>query len=752
MMKLSPSLLALAIAATFIGNAPALLANDYESNKTLVNFDDDFNSDINNDEYGDDFDDTLEDFYGDEDFVSIATGNKVLISKAPSVATVITAEQIQRMGALTVAEALENVPGLHVYPSPFNRLNNSFSIRGIHTDQNPQILFLINGLPIREEYTGARPQTFKMPIHSVARIEVIRGPGSAVYGADAYSGVINVITHELTQLSGAHYGASYGSFNSSNAWYQNSFSLSTVNIGFALETLKSDGDKDRIMTRDLQSVFDDVIGTSSSLSPTSLNTKFNILDFRVSAESNDLKANFWYWNNKDAGQGAGAAQAIDPTGLQDTSIYQFDASYDWKISTWDTSIRYDFYKMEDKAQFSVLPPGAILPIGEDGNLDLAAPVGIGLFVDGYLGNPQPEEKLNLLDFTAISNDFDEHKIRIGMGVSQRKLTAREEKNFGPGVIDTVRLAELFANGELMVIDGTLTDLTNTPYIFIKDVERTNLYLSFQDQWKFANDWELTTGIRFDDYDDFGSTINPRVALVWEMSQKTTTKLLYGRAFRAPAFDTLYAINNPVGLGNPNLEPETIDTVEFTVNQHLRDNLTWSFNLYAYESNDLIEFVPDQGTTTTTAQNEKNQQGYGFESELEWQNSLGLWQFNYSWQHSEDKDTGIETSLAPQQLFHALYSQQISEKVSFNAKLNWVGQRDRELGDLRPELDNYSILDVAIHWALDAEQTWKLSLIGKNILDENAYEPSHPLVPDVLGPISDYPIQGSSFYLQIAKKM
>ena len=96
-MKLSPSLLALAIAATFIGHAPALLANDYESNKTLVNFDDDFDSDINNDEYGDDFDDTLEYFYGDEDFVSIATGNKVLISKAPSVATVITAEQIQQM-------------------------------------------------------------------------------------------------------------------------------------------------------------------------------------------------------------------------------------------------------------------------------------------------------------------------------------------------------------------------------------------------------------------------------------------------------------------------------------------------------------------------------------------------------------------------------------------------------------------------------------------------------------------------------
>jgi iron complex outermembrane receptor protein len=729
--------------AAFAIHSPVLLAND-AFNENPINSD--------NDEFSDDFDDSLEDFYGDEEFVSIATGGKVLLHKAPAVATVITAEQMEKMGAQTVAEVLENVPGLHVYPSPFNRLNNSFSIRGIHTDQNPQVLFLVNGSPIREEYTGARPQTFRMPVHAISRIEIIRGPGSAIYGADAYAGVINVITKELTQIKAASYGVSFGSFNSSNLWYQNAFSLGEVNLGFALETLKSDGDDQRVMTRDLQSIFDDLLGTSASKAPGALNTNYNILDLRLSADWNDFNTNLWYWDNDKAGVGAGAGQALDPSGTQDTTIYQFDVNYDWTLSNWDATAQYSFYKLKDRAQFSVLPANAILPLGADGNLDLGAPVGIGLFTEGFLGNPQPTEKLHSLDFTMVSNDFVDHKIRIGFGASHRKLTANEEKNFGPGVVDIEALTALFAQGLPMIINGTLTDVSHSSNIFVKDVERKNYYLSMQDQWKFANDWELTTGIRYDHYDDFGTTINPRIALLWEVSQSISTKLLYGRAFRAPAFDTLYAINNPVGIGNPNLEPETIDTIEFSINQHLQHGLQWSLNLFSYDSENLIEFIPDSGASTTTAQNFKNQKGYGFEGELSWKSDNHVWEANYSWQKSEDKNTSIEIPLAPQQLFHAIYYFDYSEQISLNAKMNWIGDRDREVGDTRDPLDSFSTIDLAIHWKLGTLEQWKLSLIGKNIFDEHAYEPTHPLVPAVLGPISDYPIQGRSVYLQLSSNL
>lgn len=732
-MTFTRNLLTLSLMAAFATSSPSLLA------------DTDFSE-----EFPEEIDDSLEDFYGDEDFISIATGNKVLIHKAPSVATVITAKQIESMGAMTVSEALESVPGLHIYPSPFNRLNTSFSIRGIHTDQNPQILFLINGMPVREEYTGARPQTFRMPVHSVSRIEVIRGPGSAIYGADAYAGVINVITKELTEIESHTYGASYGSFNSANFWYQNSFEIGDANFGFSVETLKSDGDNKRVLARDLQSIFDDVIGTSASKAPGPLNTNYNIVDIRLAGAINNIKANLWYWDNDDAGVGAGAGQALDPTGRQNTTIYQFDLHYDWQISSWEASAQYSFYKMKDKAQFSVLPENTLVPIGADGNLNLASPFGMGLFVDGFLGNPQPTETLNALDFSFLSTDLEEHKVRIGAGFSQRKLTAREEKNFGPGVIDIVTMSELFSMGQFMIIDGSLTDVSNTPYIFVKDVNRKNTYLSIQDQWQFANDWELTAGIRYDYYDDFGSTVNPRMALVWEMNQSTTSKLLYGRAFRAPAFDTLYAINNPVGIGNPDLKPETIDTLELTFNQYLQNNINWSVNLFRYESNNLIEFIADENATTTTAQNAKKQQGYGFETEFSWKYSDSSLSLNYSWQHSEDKDTGVTTALAPEQLFSAIYVVELSSSLALNTKINWIGKRNRETGDSRELLDNYSTIDMALHWTLNTTGTWKLSLLGKNIFDKSAFEPTHPLVPEALGPMGDYPIQGRSFYLQISK--
>jgi len=86
-------------------------------------------------------DDDLASFYDDE-YVSIATGTNQPLHMAPAVATVITAEDMQRLGASSLDDVLERVPGLHVGLS-FNRLNSLYSIRGIHTDQNPQVLLLI---------------------------------------------------------------------------------------------------------------------------------------------------------------------------------------------------------------------------------------------------------------------------------------------------------------------------------------------------------------------------------------------------------------------------------------------------------------------------------------------------------------------------------------------------------------------------------------------------------------------------------
>tara|TARA_B100000745_G_C20154774_1_gene395708 strand:- start:624 stop:1076 length:453 start_codon:yes stop_codon:yes gene_type:complete len=113
------------------------------------------------DEYGGEED--IYTLYADEDIVSIATGTKKPIHKAPAVATVITADEIVRSGATDINQILERVPGLHVYPSNLSAMSPEYSIRGIHTGKNSQVLMLVNGMEIKRPFSGARPEFFNLP-------------------------------------------------------------------------------------------------------------------------------------------------------------------------------------------------------------------------------------------------------------------------------------------------------------------------------------------------------------------------------------------------------------------------------------------------------------------------------------------------------------------------------------------------------------------------------------------------------------
>jgi len=141
--------------------------------------------------------------YGDKSFVSIATGSRLPITRAPAIATVITATDIERIGARDLDEVLETVPGLHVSVSPA-AYAPVYTIRGIRqTLVNPQVLMLVNGIATKTAFSGDRGIVWGgFPIENIERIEAIRGPGSALYGADAFSGVINIITKSAQDIAG----------------------------------------------------------------------------------------------------------------------------------------------------------------------------------------------------------------------------------------------------------------------------------------------------------------------------------------------------------------------------------------------------------------------------------------------------------------------------------------------------------------------------------------------------------------------
>ena len=187
---------------------------------------------------------------------SIATGTATPLDKAAAVTTVITEEDILAMGATDLDEILETVPGLHVSRSE-QLLTPKYIFRGITSTYNPQALLLINGVPVTTLVFGNRGLIWGgMPIKAIKRIEIIRGPGSAVYGADAYSGVINILTKTANDIAGTEIGGRVGSFDSQSVWLLHGATYNETKVGLTLEYNTTDGHRE-IIDADAQTRLDE---------------------------------------------------------------------------------------------------------------------------------------------------------------------------------------------------------------------------------------------------------------------------------------------------------------------------------------------------------------------------------------------------------------------------------------------------------------------------------------------------------------
>ncbi|MBC7174068.1 MAG: TonB-dependent receptor, partial [Polyangiaceae bacterium] len=135
------------------------------------------------------------------------------ISDAPGVVRVITREEIDAYGANTLRDVL--LRAAHVNPIP-SYLNNStgLGIRGDTPNVDNHILYLIDGRPMRAAVNGSghEPILMSFPVSRVERIEIVRGPGSVLYGSTAYTGVINILTRDGGEGVSADLRLAGGSF------------------------------------------------------------------------------------------------------------------------------------------------------------------------------------------------------------------------------------------------------------------------------------------------------------------------------------------------------------------------------------------------------------------------------------------------------------------------------------------------------------------------------------------------------------
>ncbi|WP_229414666.1 TonB-dependent receptor plug domain-containing protein [Zemynaea arenosa] len=645
----------------------------------------------------------LSQIYGDKETVSIATGSAQSLRRAPAVATVITAQDIAAMGATDLDQVLESVPGVHVARAA-SMYAPLYVVRGIVTQYTPQLLVLQNGIPVTTLFQGNKGNLWGgYPVEHIARIEIIRGPGSALYGSDAFSGVIKIITKSAADAQGTDIGGRIGSFNSRDAWVQHGGKAGPADYSAYIRVGETDG-FDSTIDADAQTRNDALFGTHASLAPGQVQTGGKAIDANFDATWGNWRLRAGYKERHDLGSGAGVAYALDPVGKSKSERITSDLSWtdnqfakDWALGVSLSSLQYMQLIPTD---YQLLPPGARLPTG---------PFPLGMF-----GAPETWERQFRLGGFASYTGIDDHHIRIGIGHDDLDLyRTRERRNFSYSTSGT---PIPLAGGQAVEIAPELS--------FLLPHRRRIDYVYLQDEWRLANDWSVTAGVRHDRYSDFGGTTNPRVAVVWDAALNLTAKLLYGRAFRAPAFIESYGMSNPVALGNPNLKPETNNTIEGSVNWQVSSDALLNVTVYHYAMNDIIRAVPNTVPNTgSTYANRGAQNGKGLEVEGTWDVTRDLrLTGSLALQRSIDETTHTDAGYAPRKHLFARADWHFAGDYQASLQANWVADRRRPAGDARTAIPDYTTVDLALR----TKRGWRnvdFTLALRNVFNADVREPS-----------------------------
>jgi iron complex outermembrane receptor protein len=453
---------------------------------------------------------------------------------------------------------------------------------------------------------------------------------------------------------------------------------------------------------------------------------YDALDGSLDLSYQQLRFRAGYKLRDNGETGPGISGALDPVGRVKSE--RITADFSWNgiqlAKDWDLGLTasYLHYTQQFPEGLRLYPPGAFG----------------GAFPDGMIGAPNTWEQQMRLSVVSTYSGFKDHNLRFGLGHDDLDLYRTQEiKNFV--LTSPVLPPSLIPGG--VPIEVSVADSFMTPH------RRQIDYAYVQDEWRLARDWALTGGVRHDHYSDFGDTTNPRVALVWDVSLALTAKLLYGQAFRAPAFTELYSINNPIVRGNTALKPETIDTWETAFAWQARSDLDLNLSLFRYSMKDIIRATAQAGGGTQF-NNAGEQNGHGAELEAAWRATRTLrLQGSYAWQRSIDVTTQHDAGYAPRHHVTGRADWSVTSGLLLGGQVNFVADRKRAFGDTRPDIADYTTVDLSLR-TNSGSKGWEFSGAIRNLFDVDAREPTLPSN----GIPGDLPLPGRSFYLQATYRM
>ncbi len=512
-------------------------------------------------------------------------------SDAPASVTVITADEIQKYGYRTLAEILESVRGFYI---TYDRDYTFVGVRGFGRlgDWNNRVLVLVDGHRINDNVLGLAmigPE-FLVDVDLIDRVEIIRGPSSSLYGAQAFLAVINVITTKAPRLKGVEVSfapASYGTYQG-RASYGGEYK--GIDMLLSGTFYNSQG----------QTLFFPQFDSPATNYGVTRNTdyeNFQHILATISFAGFTLQGLF---SARDRGVPTGYFGSVfnDPR-TRNLDYHQYlDLSYRHSITEkWELTARtsYDQDRLQGPVVYATGIP-------DD-------PTAVDTF--SFRGNWWDGEAR--LSGTLL----DKHKIAVGTEITNN--LRQDQGNY-------------FEN------------------VFTADPANSLIWAFYgQDEFAIRHDLTLSAGVRYDHYSNFGGTTNPRLGLIYHLFRPTTLKLLYGTAFQAPE---PYEIAPDYGsFYNDNLQlgPEKIRSIEGVVEQGLGQHFTLSGSVFRNSISDLISPV-----TLSDGQLQYQNAGQavadGVELELDGQLADGIkGRASYSFVDAEEPNTQKLLSNSPRHL-------------------------------------------------------------------------------------------------------
>ena len=565
--------------------------------------------------------------------VTTATRKAQELGLTPATVVVVSKEQIRIRGYQSLLDLLYDLPDMKIDDRIYSMYRNSLTIRG--TQGSEKLVILLDGVAISSPSGEAMPIMENYPVHLAEQIEVVFGPASALYGANAVSGIVNIITKkpvaDEVRLEASSMAGSYG-YTNTTAWLSAPIKEGVQFVASGQYYYEGGADyssiyktNDQLNIESHQSgTFNTIYGPMTPKQPVRAAYEAPMEAYNVYAAVQMPGFTLSYFRNFTKTPSAWGNNTSN-------AVYNKEVNLAQTVSVANATHRATFGKVTATTQ---------------------------LTYSSYLLHPHSNYR-NLYTGMEAAYKYSTCSMIKGEELITYKASSKFDITAGTGYEQYNAIPQSY---DLMAPVNTSEHvhgsyLGTESYYRPQGLEAQFYYLKFynfgnfvQAQYACNKQLQLTMGARYDVNSRYGSSFNPRAGVVYKPAKKTTIKLLYGSAFLAPspssaymqwgAFDTQDSGKtyhaNFLHLANPDLKPIKLKNIELSVQQHFAKNISATVNgyfaalsglnvyaddnMYTHIYNNSFNGIPADYVEVTINQN--NQKNYGGSLQLNWMASIG----------------------------------------------------------------------------------------------------------------------------------